>query len=159
MNNITKRVALAAIGATSVLTMLSATALSAYAADTKINVGALRFTSHSASFVAYERAYFKDEGLDVPFKFFQAAQPMAVAVASKDVDYAVTAISGGLISLAEKGAAMSNQPVDAVVQSHRTYRLARYIQVRLARANLLHTQGGKPRKAAGIGTHAPENGA
>ncbi len=37
--------------------------------------------------------------------FFQAAQPMAVAVASKDVDYAVTAISGGLISLAEKGAA------------------------------------------------------
>ncbi len=30
---------------------------------------------------------------------------MAVAVASKDVDYAVTAISGGLISLAEKGAA------------------------------------------------------
>ena len=105
MNNITKRVALAAIGATSVLTMLSATALSAYAADTKINVGALRFTSHSASFVAYERGYFKDEGLDVTFKFFQAAQPMAVAVASKDVDYAVTAISGGLISLAEKGAA------------------------------------------------------
>ncbi len=75
------------------------------AADTAINVGALRFTSHAASFVAFERGYFKDEGLDVTFKFFQAAQPMAVAVASKDVDYAVTAISGGLISLAEKGAA------------------------------------------------------
>lgn len=77
----------------------------ASAADTAINVGALRFTSHAASFVAYERGYFKEEGLDVTFKFFQAAQPMAVAVASKDVDYAVTAISGGLISLAEKGAA------------------------------------------------------
>lgn len=77
----------------------------ALAADTEINVGALRFTSHAASFVAYERGYFKEEGLDVTFKFFQAAQPMAVAVASKDVDYAVTAISGGLISLAEKGAA------------------------------------------------------
>jgi len=76
----------------------------AQAADTKINVGALRFTSHAASFVAFERGYFKEEGLDVTFKFFQAAQPMAVAVASKDVDYAVTAISGGLISLAEKGA-------------------------------------------------------
>lgn len=83
---------------------LSAT-LPSYSADTKINVGALRFTSHAASFVAMERGYFKDEGLDVEFKFFQAAQPMAVAVASKDVDYAVTAISGGLISLAEKGAA------------------------------------------------------
>ena len=76
----------------------------AHAADTKINVGALRFTSHAASFVALERGYFKDEGLDVTFKFFQAAQPMAVAVASGDVDYAVTAISGGLISLADKGA-------------------------------------------------------
>ena len=77
----------------------------AFGETTKINVGALRFTSHAASFVAYERGYFKDEGLDVTFQFFQAAQPMAVAVASKDVDYAVTAISGGLISLAEKGAA------------------------------------------------------
>ncbi len=84
---------------------VSALSTTAYSADTDINVGALRFTSHAASFVAMERGYFKDEGLNVTFKFFQAAQPMAVAVASKDVDYAVTAISGGLISLAEKGAA------------------------------------------------------
>ncbi len=74
-------------------------------AKTKINVGALRFTSHAASFVAYERGYFADEGLDVEFQFFQAAQPMAIAIASGDVDYGVTAISGGLISLAQKGAA------------------------------------------------------
>ncbi len=90
------------IGAT-LLTLLMAKPV--LAEDTAINVGALRFTSHAASFVAFERGYFKEEGLDVTFKFFQAAQPMAVAVASKDVDYAVTAISGGLISLAEKGAA------------------------------------------------------
>lgn len=75
----------------------------AVAAD-KINVGALRFTSHSASFVAYERGYFKEQNLDVTFKFFQAAQPMAVAIASGDVDFGVTAISGGLINLASKGA-------------------------------------------------------
>ena len=68
-------------------------------------VGALRFTSHAASFVALERGYFADEGLDVSFEFFQAAQPMAVAIASRDADYAVTAISGGLINLAAKGAA------------------------------------------------------
>jgi NitT/TauT family transport system substrate-binding protein len=67
-------------------------------------VGALRFTSHSASFIAYERGYFAEAGLDVEFEFFQAAQPMAVAIASGDVDYAVTAISGGLVSLADKGA-------------------------------------------------------
>jgi NitT/TauT family transport system substrate-binding protein len=70
----------------------------------KIRVGAIRWTSHSASFVAYERGYFKDAGLDVEFKFFKAAQPMAIAIASGDVDFGVTAISGGLINLAGKGA-------------------------------------------------------
>ena len=70
----------------------------------KIAVGALRFTSHAANFVAFERGYFTEQGLEVEFKFFQAAQPMAVAIASGDLDFGVTAISGGLIHLAEKGA-------------------------------------------------------
>ena len=76
----------------------------AIAQNSKVVVGALRFTSHAGSFVAFERGYFADAGLDVELKFFQAAQPMAVAIASGDVDYAVTAMSGGLISLADKGA-------------------------------------------------------
>lgn len=76
----------------------------ALAANKKIKVGALRFTSHSGSFVAKDRGYFADAGLDVELEFFQAAQPMAVAIASGDIDYAVTAISGGLVSLAQKGA-------------------------------------------------------
>ena len=72
--------------------------------NTKLNIGAINFTSHAASFIAFERGYFADESFDVEFKFFLAAQPMADAIASVDADYAVTAISGGLISLAEKGA-------------------------------------------------------
>jgi NitT/TauT family transport system substrate-binding protein len=82
----------------------SALSMPAIASNKKIKVGALRFTSHSASFISKERGYFKQAGLDVEFEFFQAAQPMAIAIASGDIDYAVTAISGGLISLAEKGA-------------------------------------------------------
>ena len=102
MSNFNRRQALGIMGAAAVAApFVNRRAF----AGSKINVGALRFTSHSASFVAFERGYFADAGLDVEFKFFQAAQPMAVAVASGDVDYAVTAISGGLISLAEKGAA------------------------------------------------------
>ncbi|MCA0873118.1 ABC transporter substrate-binding protein [Seohaeicola saemankumensis] len=101
MSNFTRRGALGLAGGAAVLPMLGTPAL----ANTKLTVGALRFTSHAASFVAFERGYFADEGLDVEFKFFQAAQPMAVAIASGDADYAVTAISGGLVSLAEKGAA------------------------------------------------------
>ena len=101
MSNLSRRQSLALLGAAAAAPMIPAPAF----AGTKMKVGALRFTSHAASFVAFERGYFAEEGLDVEFEFFQAAQPMAVAIASGDVDYAVTAISGGLISLAEKGAA------------------------------------------------------
>ena len=101
MTTLNRRKVLALIGATIAAGGLSAPAL---AMKKKIKVGALRFTSHSGSFVAFERGYFADAGLDVEFKFFQAAQPMAVAIASGDIDYAVTAMSGGLVSLADKGA-------------------------------------------------------
>ena len=96
-----RRKALALMGGTVAASGLAAPAL---AVNKKIKVGALRFTSHSGNFVGFERGYFADAGLDVEFEFFQAAQPMAVAIASGDVDYAVTAVSGGLINLAEKGA-------------------------------------------------------
>ena len=101
MTTFNRRKALALMGGTAMASGLAAPAL---AMNNKIKVGALRFTSHSGSFVAYEREYFAQAGLDVEFEFFQAAQPMAVAIASGDVDYAVTAVSGGLISLADKGA-------------------------------------------------------
>lgn len=101
MTDLTRRGAMGLLGGAAALPYLGTPAL----ANTKLMVGALRFTSHAASFVAFERGYFSEEGLDVEFKFFQAAQPMAVAIASGDADYAVTAISGGLVSLAEKGAA------------------------------------------------------
>ena len=58
----------------------------AAAAEDDVVLGALRFTSHGAGFVAFERGYFKEEGLNVTFEFFQAAQPIAVATASGDVD-------------------------------------------------------------------------
>jgi len=100
MTHMNRRHALGLMGAAAAGTL----AAPAIAQNKKITVGALRFTSHSGSFIAVERGYFAQAGLDVELKFFQAAQPMAVAIASGDVDYAVTAISGGLISLADKGA-------------------------------------------------------
>lgn len=76
----------------------------ASAAD-EINVGIIpSLTSHSPSIIAEAKGYFEEQGLDVEFVSFQAAQPMAVAIASGDVDFGLTAISGGLISLADKGA-------------------------------------------------------
>ncbi|WP_300059957.1 ABC transporter substrate-binding protein [uncultured Roseobacter sp.] len=112
MTEFTRRQALGTLSAATAVGL----AAPAYAAGRKITVGALRFTSHSGSFIAFERAYFAEAGLEVELKFFQAAQPMAVAIASGDVDYAVTAVSGGLVSLADKGAikviggALSEEP-------------------------------------------------
>ncbi|MGE0846957.1 MAG: ABC transporter substrate-binding protein, partial [Flavobacteriaceae bacterium] len=98
---ITRRGALGMIGGAAAVAGLG---LPAYA-DGKVTVGALRLTSHAPSFIALERGYFKEAGLDVELSFFTAAQPLAVAIASGEVGYGATAISGGLISLAEKGAA------------------------------------------------------
>ncbi|MGB8622557.1 MAG: ABC transporter substrate-binding protein [Paracoccaceae bacterium] len=95
-----RRQTLALMGGTAAAAGLATPALAA----NKTVVGALRLTSHAGSFAALERGYFSDAGMDVELKFFDAAQPMAVAIASGDVDFGVTAISGGLISLADKGA-------------------------------------------------------
>lgn len=100
MPKLNRRQTLGLMGAAATATL----ATPAIAMNKKIVVGALRLTSHSGSFVALHNGYFKDAGLDAELRFFQAAQPVAVAIASGDVDYGVTAITGGLINLAEKGA-------------------------------------------------------
>ncbi len=118
MTTFNRRQTLGMIGATAAtgLAVASGLAVPAIARNTKVVVGALAFTSHSGSFIALERGYFAKAGLDVELKFFRAAQPMAVAIASGDVDFGVTAISGGLLSLAQKGAikviggALSEEP-------------------------------------------------
>lgn len=104
MKALTKRGFVKLAAAASIAAGVSLVPLAGAVAADKITVGALRFTSHAPSFIAFERGYFAEQGLDVSFEYFQAAQPMAVAIASGDVDFGVTAISGGLINLAEKGA-------------------------------------------------------
>ena len=98
MTKLSKRSMLKTLAATALATACALAPVAPAAAADKVNVGALRFTSHAASFVAFERGYFADEGLDVEFTFFQAAQPMAVAIASGDVDFGITAISATLLA-------------------------------------------------------------
>ncbi|MBI1621732.1 ABC transporter substrate-binding protein [Aquamicrobium zhengzhouense] len=95
-----RRQTLLGLGATSALVGFGLPAR----ANTKVNVGVMRLASHAPSFIAFERGYYKEAGLDVELKYFEAAQPMAVAIASGDADFGITAMSGGLISLAEKEA-------------------------------------------------------
>ena len=86
------------------------------AAADKLSVGALRFTSHSGGFIALENGHFKKEGLDVEFRFFQAAAPTAVALAGGDIDFAIAGVTGGYMNLAAKGAIKA---VGGVLHEHK----------------------------------------
>ena len=102
---LTRRGFAAAAGAVTATVMSLGAVPMAMAQDLdEVVLGALRFTSHSAGFIAYEKGYFEDEGLDVSFEFFQAAQPIAVATAGGDVDFGVAGVTGGLMNLAERDA-------------------------------------------------------
>lgn len=83
--------------------LLAGAAFPAQAAE-KITVCALTFVSSSPLFIAAGRGYYKAEGLDVQFKFFRAATPVAVGVVSGDCDFGVTGFTAGFFNLAGKGA-------------------------------------------------------
>ena len=70
----------------------------------KAKVGVLRLSSSAPVFIAQDKGYFREMGLDIELKFFDAAQPIAVATASGDIDFGVTAFTAGLFNLAGKGA-------------------------------------------------------
>jgi NitT/TauT family transport system substrate-binding protein len=69
----------------------------------KATIGVLRLSSSAPVFIAQDKGYFRDEGLDIDLKFFDAAQPIAVATTSGDVDFGITAFTAGLYNLAGKG--------------------------------------------------------
>ena len=72
------------------------------AADS-VNVGVLRFVSSGPLFLAIERGYFRDENIEVQSKYFEAAQPIAVAAVSGDIDYGLTAFTAGFYNLSAQG--------------------------------------------------------
>ena len=68
-----------------------------------MRIGLLHTLSPAPLYLAMERGYFKDEGLDASFRFFEAAQPIAAAAVSGDIDVGITALTGGFFSLAGRG--------------------------------------------------------
>src|SRR5712675_1141560 len=69
----------------------------------KARIGVLRLSSSAPVFIAQDKGYFHDAGLEIELKFFDAAQPIAVATTSGDVDFGITAFTAGLYNLAGKG--------------------------------------------------------
>jgi len=55
-------------------------------------------------YIANDKGYYAAEGLTPEYVFFEAGEPIAVAVASGAVDFAVAGLTGGFYSLAGQGA-------------------------------------------------------
>lgn len=85
-------------------TSLAAPALPARAAPPPLRIGLLHTLSPATLYLAMQRGYFTEEGLDASFRFFEAAQPIAAAAVSGDIDVGITALTGGFFSLAGRGA-------------------------------------------------------
>ena len=88
-------------------TLLAAMAATAVAAPARagapIRLGVLRTVSPAPFYIAHSRGLFAAQGVEVEFKFFQAAQPIAAAAVAGDIDVGVTALTGGFFALAGKG--------------------------------------------------------
>src|ERR1700716_1706637 len=69
----------------------------------KAKIGVLRLSASAPVFIAQDKGYFREAGLEIELKFFDAAQPIAVATTSGDVDFGITAFTAGLYNLAGKG--------------------------------------------------------
>ena len=70
---------------------------------TKVKVGVLKLTSSAVLFVGAEKGYFKEFGIDPELVYFQAAQPIAVALASCDVEVGATGLTAGLYNIVAGG--------------------------------------------------------
>jgi NitT/TauT family transport system substrate-binding protein len=90
------------LSAVAIAAMLALVAGRASAEEVKI--GTIKVAGAGALFLAEERGYFAAEGLTPKFVFFEAAQPIAVANVSGDVDFGATPPGGGFFALAGQGA-------------------------------------------------------
>jgi NitT/TauT family transport system substrate-binding protein len=73
------------------------------AAEENIKIGAIKLAIDGPFYIAQEKGYFAAERLNAEMKYLDSAEPIAVAVASGDVDFGATGFTGGLFALAGQG--------------------------------------------------------
>ena len=96
-NRMTRRAALAGMAALSLAPTRSAQEL------TKASIALLQLSSSGPIFIAQEKGWFKEAGLELTMKDFQAAAQVPLAVVSGDADLGITAFTAGFFNLAAKG--------------------------------------------------------
>ena len=63
----------------------------------------LKLTSSAVLFLGVEKGYFKEFGVEPELVYFQAAQPIAVALASGDIPVGATGLTAGLYNIVAGG--------------------------------------------------------
>ncbi len=74
---------------------------------TKVSVGILKLTSSAPIFIAMEKGFFKEQGIEIEPQWFDAAHPIAVATASNKVQVGATGITASLFNMVAGGQNLS----------------------------------------------------
>jgi NitT/TauT family transport system substrate-binding protein len=70
---------------------------------TTVKVGALKLSSTAPIFIGMDKGFFGSEGIKVEPVWFKAAQPIAVATATGDIDVGATGLTAGLYNAIGQG--------------------------------------------------------
>jgi len=70
---------------------------------TKASIALLKLSSSGPVFIALEKGWFKEAGVDLSLKEFTAAAQVPLAIVSGDADFGTTAFTAGFYNLAAKG--------------------------------------------------------
>ncbi|OUB06468.1 ABC transporter substrate-binding protein [Bacillus thuringiensis serovar yunnanensis] len=68
-----------------------------------IKIGMLKLSSSAPIFIGIEKGFFKEENIDIQPKWFDAAQPIAVATVGGDLDIGATGITASLYNMVAQG--------------------------------------------------------
>jgi NitT/TauT family transport system substrate-binding protein len=95
------------------------------AAQDKPKVGVLKLTSSAPIFIGVEKGFFKEFGVEPELVYFQAAAPIATALATGQVDVGATGLTAALFNIvlggeklwivADKGREWPGYPLTAIV--------------------------------------------
>ena len=107
-----------------IVIVLAILAGTAEAAD-RVKVGVLKLTSSAPIFLGVEKGFFKEYGVEPELVFFQAAAPIATALAAGQLDVGATGITAALFNIvlggeklwivADKGREWPGYPLTAIV--------------------------------------------
>jgi len=69
----------------------------------KVKVGVLKLSSSAPVFIGVEKGFFRETGVEPELIYFQAAQPVAVAIAAGDIEVGATGLTAGLYNIVAGG--------------------------------------------------------